>query len=72
MTITIDDQISKAIQMIHDRYYFGLFETIVKSEDEEYEIRDAIDKLAQIIEEKKMKKEKRQLELNEFRYTIGM
>jgi len=50
-TITVTPEIIEAISKIDNRYFFGLFKDIVKSEEEEYELRNAIIELNKIIED---------------------
>ena len=50
-TITVTPEIIEAISKIDNRYFFGLFKDIVKNEEEEYELRNAIIELNKIIEE---------------------
>lgn len=54
-TVTISEPTIEALLKLHSRYYFGVFEQIVTSEDEEYEFRDALAELSKLIitEEKK-------------------
>jgi len=51
-TITVTPEIIEAISKIDNRYFFGLFKDIVKNEEEEYELRNALIELNKIIENK--------------------
>ena len=42
MKIEIDKNERVALKKIYDRYYFGVFEGIRTSEEEEYELRNAL------------------------------
>ena len=53
MKIEVDEKTIEAIEKLYDRYYFGLFKQIVKNEDEEYELRDALSTLVKAIQESK-------------------
>jgi len=50
--IEISQDTAEQLQKIYDRYYFGLFEGIVKNEDEEMQIRDALQELSKAINTK--------------------
>ena len=53
MKIDLDEVTIEALEKLQERYYFGLFKTIVKDEDEEYQLRDAIIAITKAIEEKR-------------------
>ena len=42
MKIEITKETAEAILKLNDRYFFGLFKEIVTSENEEYQLRNAI------------------------------
>ena len=50
--IEISQDTAEQLQKIYDRYYFGLFEGTVKNEDEEMQIRDALQELSKAINSK--------------------
>ncbi len=50
--LPVNEKVAEAIKRIEEGYYFGMFSEIVKNEDEEYAIRDALFALAEAIEEK--------------------
>jgi len=49
MKIEITKETAEAILKLNDRYFFGLFKEIVTSEDEEYQLRNAITELVREI-----------------------
>lgn len=51
MTIEITPETADALLKINDRYFNGLFEEIVTSEDEEMDFRDALEEIAKAIQE---------------------
>ncbi|WP_188109959.1 hypothetical protein [Sulfurimonas hydrogeniphila] len=55
ITITVTDKTAEAINILNDRYYFGLFEHLTANSEEEYLFRDAIEKIAKSIQEEKRK-----------------
>jgi len=55
MKIKITEETAKNLLKIYDRYYFNLFKEIRTSEEEEYEIRNAIDEIAREISNAKKK-----------------
>ena len=50
--IEISQDTAEQLQKIYDRYYFGLFSGIVQNEDEEMQIRDALQELSKAINSK--------------------
>jgi len=51
MKIDLDEATITALEKLQERYYFGLFKSIVKDEEEEYQLRDAITAITKTIEE---------------------
>lgn len=51
MKIEISKETAEQIQILNERYYFGLFKNITTSEDEEMQIRYALQKLSKVIRE---------------------
>jgi len=51
MKIEITKETAEAILKLNDRYFFGLFKEIVTSENEEYQVRDAVSAITAQVKE---------------------
>lgn len=51
MKIEVSEEAAEAIELLWDRYYFGLFQDVTRDESEEYQMRNAIKELADKINE---------------------
>ena len=50
VTITLTPRTAEALRFIYHAYYFGLFKSIRRHKEEEYELRDALKELNDAIE----------------------